>query len=242
VDRGGGFASSGPAPPFSRGELAAAPADANYRLGFRCAMAQEASAGATVSRFPGWCRSLRTKMSGHRTPTSVRLRHWGCAAAIGLALGVEPTAAIGSVTVRLDVDALGAGADVILVGTVESTEAHFASPANRAIVTDVTLRSELGILGVADGSRFVVRHLGGEVGAVGQRVFGEASFHPGEHLLLFAVERRGAYWALGMSQGVWPVTRDDAGNEFVVEPTGAREKLDDVVGRVRAVAARRVPR
>jgi hypothetical protein len=142
----------------------------------------------------------------------------------------------------MDVDALGTWADAILVGTVESTEAHFASSANRTIVTDVTIRADAGIFGVPDGSRFVVRHLGGEVGAMGQRVFGEASFHPGERLLLFAVERRGAYWALGMSQGVWPVTRDDAGHEVVVEPTGALEKLDDVVGHVQALTARRGPR
>jgi hypothetical protein len=125
---------------------------------------------------------------------------------------------------------------------VESAEAHFVSPAHNTIVTDVTVRSELGILGVPSGSRFVVRHLGGEVGAVGQRVFGEASFHPGERLLLFAVERRGAYWALGMSQGVWPVQRDDAGVDVVVEPTGRLEKLDDIVGRVRTLAAGRVAR
>jgi hypothetical protein len=161
---------------------------------------------------------------------------------VGLAVSVGPTAAKGSVTVRMDVDALGTWADAILVGTVESTEAHFASPANRTIVTDVTIRADAGIFGVPDGSRFVVRHLGGEVGAVGQRVFGEASFHPGERLLLFAVERHGANWALGMSQGVWPVTRDDAGREVVVEPTGAIDTLDDVVGHVQALADRRGPR
>lgn len=143
-------------------------------------------------------------------------------------------------TAPVDVDALGAAADVILVGTVESTEAHFASRANDLIVTDVTVDCELGILGLPSGSRFVVRHLGGEVGAVGQRVFGEASFHPGERLVLFAVKRGGAYWALGMSQGVWPVRRDDAGVETVVEPSGALEKLEGVVGHVQAVAARRV--
>jgi hypothetical protein len=142
----------------------------------------------------------------------------------------------------MDVDTLGAGADAILVGTVESTQSHFASSANRTIVTDVTVRSEVGIFGVPSGSRFVVRHLGGEVGGVGQRVFGEASFHPGERLLLFAVQRGSAYWALGMSQGVWPVRRDHSGVEVVTEPTGALDKLDDVVGHVQALTAWRAPR
>lgn len=180
------------------------------------------------------------EMKAHRTPIALRLRHWGCAGALGLAFAVGPSAASGAVTAPMDVDALGAGADVILVGTVESKDSHFVSPANDLIVTDVTVQSELGILGVPSGGHFVVRHLGGEVGAVGQRVFGEASFYPGERLLLFAVKRGGAYWALGMSQGVWPVRRDGANFDSVVEPTGALEKLDDVVGHVRALATRRV--
>jgi hypothetical protein len=179
------------------------------------------------------------RMKAHRTLAAARRRTWSCLALIALSWSSGTRLASASAMVRMDADALVAGADRILVGTVERTEAHFASSTSRTIVTDVTLHAELGLLGVPGGSRFVVRHLGGEVAGVGQRVFGEASYRTGERVLLFAVERQGSYWTLGMSQGAWHVRLDDAGVERVVEPAGQSEGLDEVVEHVRSIVARR---
>jgi hypothetical protein len=135
-------------------------------------------------------------------------------------LFATPRPAVASSIAPMDLDALSVGAERILIGTVEKVESHFISPKNRYIVTDATIVVERNVLGVTAGERFVVRHLGGEVGKVGQRVVGEASYRPGERVLLFAVARQGSYFALGMGQGVLHLDG---------------KKLDDVVERVRAI-------
>jgi hypothetical protein len=103
--------------------------------------------------------------------------------------------------------------------------------------------------------RFVVRHLGGVVGELGQRVHGEASYRAGEQVLLFAKERGGAFFAMGMAQGAMHVFRDGAGVPRVdialdqaelVGPTGQAaaaaangRTLDDVLATVRSLLAQR---
>jgi len=182
-----------------------------------------------------------------------RLRCLAFAAAL-LAFVPERDAAASSM-VELDLAALASGADQIVLGSVEKVESHYAAPASRVIVTDATIVTERRVLGAAAGSRFVVRRLGGEVGKVGQRVFGEASYQVGEHVLLFAVARGGSYWALGMAQGVLHAYRDDAGVTRVATDLagvelqrgpaagGARVAngyaLDDVLAQVRALLLRR---
>lgn len=135
----------------------------------------------------------------------------------------------GSSLVPMDLDSLAAGADRIFVGTVERMDARCASPTCRWIVTDVTVVSERDVLGVPEGTRFVVRRLGGSVGGVGQLVFGEASYRVGERIMLFAVERQGAYWALGMAQGVLRIARDEQG------VLRAETQATDAVHRVEGV-------
>lgn len=159
----------------------------------------------------------------------------------------------------LSLETLSTQADRILVGTVEKSEAHFVTAGSRYIVTDVTVRSERNLLGVPEGSRFVVRHLGGVVGELGQRVFGEASYRVGEQVLLFASERQGAFFAMGMAQGALHVYRDSSGisrvdtqlggAELVAAPgrplvpaaatTTSGRSLDEVTAQVQAFIARR---
>lgn len=159
----------------------------------------------------------------------------------------------------LSLESLSTQADRILVGTVEKSEAHYISSGSRYIVTDVTVRSERNLLGVPEGSRFVVRHLGGVVGELGQRVFGEASYRVGEQVLLFASERQGSFYAMGMAQGAMHVYRDSSGTSRVETQLGGAElvtpgsaqlapaaatatngrSLDEVVAQVQAYIARR---
>lgn len=132
--------------------------------------------------------------------------------------------------VEMDLALLTATADRIFVGVVESQQSTRLSAEPPVIVTDVVLRSEQDVLGVPAGTTFVVRHLGGEVGGLGQRVFGEASYHVGERIVLFAAKRQGSYFAVGMAQGV---VRVDAS-------AAPRRRIDDVLTEVRRHLSRRV--
>jgi hypothetical protein len=143
--------------------------------------------------------------------------------------------AAASSMVPLDVEALSARADRILVGHVDSIESHFIAPGSRYIVTDVTLTTERNVLG-APSDRFVVRHLGGAVGKLGQLVYGEASYRVGETVLLFASERQGAFFAVGMAQGVMHVYVDGAG---IARASANGRPLEEVVERARAATAGR---
>jgi hypothetical protein len=155
--------------------------------------------------------------------------------------------------VPMDLQTLSSTADRIFVGTIEKIEPHYLGPSSRYIVTDVTVRSDRNLLGVPEGSLFVVRHLGGEVGKLGQRVYGEASYRVGEHVLLFAAMRQGVYYAVGMAQGALHVYQDGtgvprvqahlAGAEMVgaqsASPTQGRA-LDDVVMQVQSYVGNRL--
>jgi hypothetical protein len=156
--------------------------------------------------------------------------------AAALCLGRNGTAAA-SPTLSLDLEALAVRSECIVLGRVEATDSHFVAPRSRYIVTDVTIAIDQRLLGAAEPDRFVVRYLGGEVGDLGQRVFGEASYRVGERVLLFAAKRQGAFYAVGMSQGVLHVRDDGAGVERIGAGAAPR-KLDDVLDQVRALVAR----
>ena len=155
------------------------------------------------------------------------------AASLSLGLGKAHASALEP----MDVETLTAKADRILVGRVESADSHFLAPGSSYIVTDVTLVRERRLFGGPDASRFVVRRLGGEVGKRGQRVYGEATYRVGERVMLFAVERQGVFYALGMSNGVLHVYDDEAGVARIRTLPG--RSLADVVALVQSVAARR---
>ena len=185
------------------------------------------------------------------------LRRWarraGCV--LGMSICLWMGAASATSLTALDLPTLSHGADRVLLGTVERVDSHFLGDGGSYIVTDVTIRCEKELLGVPAGSRFVVRHLGGVVGELGQRVHGEASYRAGEQVLLFAKERGGAFFAMGMAQGAMHVFRDGAGVPRVdialdqaelVGPTGQAaaaaangRTLDDVLATVRSLLAQR---
>ncbi|MDP9036401.1 MAG: hypothetical protein M3O50_16495 [Myxococcota bacterium] len=176
------------------------------------------------------------------------------AASLGLGLAVASDAGASSI-VRMDLEALSAGADSIFVGTVEKTDAHFVSPSGRYIVTDVTLVAETFLAGPATSSRFVIRALGGEVGTLGQRVFGEASYQANDRVMVFAVQRQGVSYTLGMAQGAMHIENDEHGVARIKNPqmdanligpaspvSTEGRRLDDVVDQVRSLVAGRARR
>ncbi len=166
-----------------------------------------------------------------------------------LCLGSSPAGA--TTLLAMDLPTLSGRADRVLLGTVEKVESHYLGDSRSYIVTDVTIRCERELLGVPAGSRFVVRHLGGSVGELGQRVHGEAAYRVGEQVLLFASQRGGDYYALGMAQGAMHVYRDERGIARVdvqlgegelVAPSGqplaaspAGRTLDEVLAQVQSL-------
>lgn len=178
------------------------------------------------------------------------------AAVVTLWLGLAGPAHA-SVLLAMDLETLTSSADRVLVGTVEKVESHYVSPSSRYIVTDVTVRSERNLLGVPEGTLFVVRKLGGTVGELGQLVHGEATYRVGEEVLLFASERQGSFYAVGMAQGAMHVSRDSAGVRRVgMDLSGAElagpaqtlaaaqsgRTLDEVVAQVQTYLSRRASR
>lgn len=181
-----------------------------------------------------------------------------CALSLGalglwLCLGAAPASA--TTLLALDLPTLSTGAERVLLGTVEKVDSHYLGDGSSYIVTDVTIRCERELLGVPAGARFVVRHLGGAVGELGQRVHGEASYRVGEQVLLFASQRGGAYYAMGMAQGAMHVYRDPNGvaridvqiaegdlvapNGQAIRPSESGRTLDEVLNQVRSLLATR---
>ncbi len=188
--------------------------------------------------------------------TNSGLRRWltqaGCALGLTLLLSVPNASA--TTLAALDLPALSGGADRVLLGTVEKVESHYLGEDSPYIVTDVTIRCDRELLGVPAGGRFTVRHLGGVVGELGQRVHGEASYRVGEQVLLFAKERGGAFFAMGMAQGAMHVYADERGVARVevaldqaelIAPSGppapsaSGRTLDEVLTTVRGLLAQR---
>jgi hypothetical protein len=107
-------------------------------------------------------------------------------------------------------------ADVIAVAVARSSRSFWE---DGRIVTDSILAVDTPVLGSTSGGRLVVRTLGGEVGGLGQRVFGEPWFAPGDRCLVF-LERDGAgrLRPIGMAQGVLPIVRAAGGPQVVPNP------------------------
>lgn len=107
--------------------------------------------------------------------------------------------ATAATVVRLDLPELVSEADLVLLATVESTEAFRAG--NR-IMTRVTLRPGTVIKGAAEGEVTVVV-AGGSIGGIGQRVSGAARFVEGEDVVAFltAPGPTGRRAVVGMAQG-----------------------------------------
>jgi hypothetical protein len=121
---------------------------------------------------------------------------------VGLALLALPAGAT-SLLYR-DVPALTRASDAIVVGRVVKTESRWTSD-HRRIVTDVTLEVSESLKG-APGSTVVVRQAGGQIGEIGQRVDGMASFARGEEVLVFLTQRPDQSFLLsGMAQGKYRV-------------------------------------
>ena len=136
-------------------------------------------------------------------------------------LGVAPVAAAASFAAReasastavaLSLDDLVEKSEVVVVANVVSRTSRWEGG---HIVTYTTITVEAPVGGVVKpGDTLVVRTLGGTVGTLGQKTFGEAVLPPGGKLMLFlhalpasvvATSLAGARSVTGMEQGVFPI-------------------------------------
>ena len=124
------------------------------------------------------------------------MRWWALAIIPCLASMAQAT-----VLMPLDTAALTARADRVVLGTVETSQAHWSDD-HKSIYTDVTLRVAKVYKGDASvGGTVTVRREGGSIDGVGMRVFGAASFSLGEEVVVFMETRGAASYTVGMTQG-----------------------------------------
>ncbi len=161
-------------------------------------------------------------------------------AACGIALFA--TAAQATTLVHRDVPALTREADTIVVGRVVKSESRWTAD-RRRIVTDVTVEVGESLKG-APGETVVIRQPGGQVGDIGQRVDGVASFKKGEEVVLFLEKRPDRSFMLsGMAQGKFRVERSWDGKEIlaVPEPKGGARTVDPITGKDVDIQPRSLP-
>lgn len=109
------------------------------------------------------------------------------------------------------------------------------------MVTDVTLEVDSVAKGkLKKGQRITVRCLGGVMGNTGVRVIGTAPYSAVKHGLAFLRKWDGQYVTLGMSQGLFEVTKTDGRTE--VRPGSHGMALVDRKGRVGGKGAIAHPR
>jgi hypothetical protein len=129
--------------------------------------------------------------------------------------------------VALDVDALSQTADAVVRGKVVSVTARWTSDHTR-IITDTVLEVSEAWKG-APKRLITVMQPGGEVGEVGQKVEGIATFQVAEEVVLFLETRGERFTVTGMAQGRFRVERssdglatyvrqDQAADLFLIDP------------------------
>lgn len=177
-----------------------------------------------------------------------------CGALLWSSGGVGSTARA-SVLTKLSLADMTARAEHVFWGRVERLESKFVQGHDGVIITEVQIRCQRSIRGAKEGSLVTVRHLGGTVGELGQKVFGEASYQVGEEVVLLAELREGSLYAVGMAQGKLHIDRStgsprvqvDLGGAELVTPNGLDRSptaqgiaLDTLIGQLSDLA-RRIP-
>ncbi len=144
---------------------------------------------------------------------------------------------------RMDVPALTRASDVVVRGTVVRKASRWTQ-SRRRIVTEVDISVAEAFKGSAQGGTVRVVQPGGEVGDIGPRMEGLASFTEGEEVVVF-LERRGgdAFAVSGLAQGKYRVERSPDGRtaRAVPEKAGHAELVDPVTQQRVSQATQPVP-
>jgi hypothetical protein len=142
-----------------------------------------------------------------------------------------------TVLVPLDTEALTARADRVVLGVVESQQAHWTTD-HQAIYTDVVVRVSKSYKGtLTPGARVTVRREGGSLDGLGMRVFGAADFAVGEEVVLFIETRGGASYTVGMTQGKLHVFAGSDGQKRVAPDLSAVAFISPQTGKIHEAEA-----
>lgn len=193
----------------------------------------------TLSAWIAWARPARWRDLVSRPGQPI-----AACAVVAILCAAYPAHA--SVVLALDLAALVAKSDEIVLGTAGPQQARWSAD-GKLIVTDMQLRVEESLKGNARvGDVLVVTRMGGTLLDVALQVPGEANFGPDQHVLVFlhaegsAKERH----VVGMAQGVIPIAgtgpdamaMPNAGGMALVERTD-----DGALGPGRAALAQPRP-
>jgi hypothetical protein len=122
------------------------------------------------------------------------------------------TPAAATAVVGMDLKSLSREAELIVGGRVVALESAWDKGRIR---TRITLAAEQVFKGKpAEADRVTFSVLGGEVGGIGQRVPGEATFVVGERVVVFLTDLGVRATVLGMAQGKWRWNPDAPGAEL----------------------------
>lgn len=159
-----------------------------------------------------------------------------------IALAAATIATVGSATTLLamDVAALTKSSEVVVRGYVLKVEPRWTTDRSR-IITDATIEISETWKGATGAKTLVAMQPGGEIGEIGQRVEGVASFEPGEEVVLFLEPRGDRFTVTGMAQGKFRLERSSDGKVTFARPERAGEAvLLDPVTRQPVARAERV--
>lgn len=164
------------------------------------------------------------------------------AAALATLFLGRPSSVAATIYVVTDAHKLAAFADVVVVGTVESTETvwHGKRIVTRAVVKVTDLAKG------ATAERIYVVVPGGTIDGLTMRVIGGPQLRTGDRSLLFLRSALSGYHVVGLAQGKIDVFLDASGQPSIVwiapgESKSSTELLDVAVQRLRT-AAKRSPR
>jgi hypothetical protein len=184
------------------------------------------------TRLGRFCSHARGRASTFCSHARGRASTWlGVGFAIALAIGARSAHA--SLVEALDLAALVAESEQVVVGRVVSETSRYDERGQ--IVTDTALQVEETLKGDrAPGAAIVVRRLGGVVDDIGMRVAGEASFSVGESVVLFGARFRagGALRTVGMAQGAIRVVEKNG--ERWAQSSGVAAVRRDARGRLKS--------
>ena len=144
------------------------------------------------------------------------------------------SAAFATTLLAVDVPTLSRSADLILLGTVNSSKARLTEAGR--IMTDTEIKVSEVLKGTASATVLVMQP-GGIVGEVGQRVEGTAPFKAGEEVLVFLDARGGSdhFMVTGMIQGKFKIERSSDGKAVYAVPESASSaRLIDPVTHLEA--------
>ena len=177
------------------------------------------------------CRISSLYEAKRRRPIPRRAARLVWTGLVATSMGLTMAAA--TVVPWMGLDDLSAKAEVVVLGTVESTESAWSDD-GRIIVTRVSVKVERPLKG-GPRARVLVETPGGKVGDLAMVASGAPVFHPGERVVLFLEPTGGAaakalgprYGVVGWSQGRMIVRRDPGtGRDLVDDRTAGALYLD----------------